>query len=581
MGLLKDIVFKGGVVKDETVLAAKPQWTDSDRIRFVRGLPQKLGGWAKRLETAFDGKCRGLLPWLDNSDVARLGIGTHTKLYVLEGDGFVDITPFAATGTLTDPFETTDGSAVVTVTDSAHGRGTGDTVIFDGASAVGGITIDGTYAVTAVLDSNTYTVTHSAAATGSATGGGSVDYEYEISIGRADGTQGAGWGVGGYGEGTYGTARSTSILLPPRTWHLDQWGPYLVACPRGGNLYQWTLSSGSRAALVSNAPTINIGMFVTEERHVVMLGAGGNNMLVQWCDQGDLTAWTPSDLNTAGSRQLTGGTRVLCGIRTRGTNLIFTDGGVWTMTFLGGLDVFGFQQVAGGAAGIVSPHAAVEVAGVVFWMGLNGFNLFDGTVRRIPNSRDISNFVFGNLDLSQRDKVYCGLNTQHSEIWWFYATAGEIDRYVKYNYEDRTWDVGSVARTAMVDRGVFALPIMAGPDSYLYDHETGMNADGAAMNEYIVSSPIDIADGDSLVDILSIIPDFKSLSGSITLTLLTRYEPNASEEEVTVGSVDSSTRRIDTRASGRQVQLEIGSAATGTNWRLGQLRFDLQPAGRR
>ena len=586
MGLLRDIIFRAGVIKDDTELAAakfknKRVWSDSDRIRFVNGLPQKLGGWSKHVSGQFLGKARGMMGWQDNSNVKRLGIGTSKKLYALEATTFVNITPLSSSGTLTNPFATTSGSATVTVTHATHGRAAGDYVEFDGASAVGGITIDGNYPVVTVT-TNDYTITHGSAASSTASGGGTVSYEYEIPIGLDDAEAGTGWGVGGYGLEAYGTARTGSyILLPPRTWSVDQWGQFLVGCPRAGSIYEWQLNAGTRAQVISNAPTNNIGMFVTEEQHMVALGADGDKMLVQWCDQSDNTDWTPSDQNSSGSRNLTGGSQIYTAIRTRGTNLIFTDAAVWSMQHIGGLGVFAFDQVAAGGAGIVGSQAAVEVDGVVFWMGRNDFYLYDGVVRRIPNSKHNRRHVFDNLTDLQRDKCIAGVNSLYSEIWFIYPTSTENGVYVKVNYEDWSWDVGTISRTSMIDRDIFDNPLLAGADGYIYAHESGVDDGDSAMNEHIQSTPFDIQEGNRAVEILGMIPDFKDLTGSITLTVMTREYPAATESSEDATVITSSTEEIDVRASGRQAAIRLESSDTGTNWRWGTLRFDVHPGGAR
>lgn len=583
MGKLKNLAVQSGVVTDETELAAKPRWTNSDRIRFVRGLPEKIGGWTKKISSQFNGICRGLLAWLDNSNVGRLALGTHTKLLVLEGESLFDVTPLRASGSLSNPFSTTNGSTSVTVAHNAHGGIVGSTVIFDGASAVGGITIDGEYPIV-TADTNEYTIEHSTAATSTAAnGGGTVNYQYLINVGRTDAVQGAGYGVGNYGEGTWGTVRSSFVLLPPRIWTMDQFGQDIVVCPRDGSIYQWQRDTNTRAQLLSNAPTPNLGILVTEEKHLVALGAGGDKMKVEWSDQDAPNVWTPSDLNTAGGRALVGGSEILFGMRTRGTNLIFTDASVWTMTFLPGPDAFGFRQVAAGASGIISPRAACDVDGIAYWMGFNDFYLYDGRVRRIRRSKDNRRTVFDDLNIQQKDKIHVHCNTLFSEIMWLYcsASSNEIDRYVKVNYDTWDWDVGSLVRTAGIDRGVFDLPIMTSSDSYIYDHESGTDDDGSAMNEFIRSSPIDISEGDFIMDIFGIVPDFKDLVGAVDITLFTRYYPQGKEERYDAGSVISDTEQLDVHTSGRQIAYQVGTDKTGTNWRLGTIRVDVAPGGER
>src|SRR5882724_9319995 len=279
---LKTLAFRPGVVKDASSIGAKPYWTDSDRVRSVRGQPRKLGGNEKNLSTTFTGICRGILPWLDNEGIARAALGTHLKFMVLDNNVFTDVTPIETSGTLVNPFTTTNGSPIVNVAHNTHGRNIGDYVHFSGAAAVGGITVNGEYTVTAFVDSNNYTITHSANATSTAGpgGGAAVAYQYEIGVGNVDGTQGSGYGVGTYGTGTYGTARSGYILLPPRTWSIDQWSDWIVACPRDGKIFQFVNDVGSRGTIITQAPFPNLGIWVTAEQHLVAFGAAGNKMEV-------------------------------------------------------------------------------------------------------------------------------------------------------------------------------------------------------------------------------------------------------------------------------------------------------------
>ena len=584
---LKDIKIRPGVIKDDTERKAGAtrggrRWIDSNRIRFVNNAPEKIGGWEKFIETITLGKTRGALTWLDNAGTKRVALGTHKKLYIVEGLTLINITPIRKTTTPSGPFTTVSASLVVNVDDSSNGASAGDYIEISSASAVGGITLDGNYEIKTIVDGDNYTIEHSVPASSSASGGGTPTIEYEIQVGREDATAGAGYGVGGYGQGTYGTVRTDTILLQPRTWTLHAWGQNLVAGHSDGNIYEWTLDSSVRAAILANAPTNNAGIFVTEEKHLVALGAGGDNMKIEWCSQDANTVWTAADTNTAGGRTLIGGEEIYAGLKTRGTNLIFTDSAVWSMTFIGSLDVFGFQQVSAASSGIIGPHGAVEVDGVVYWMGLNDFYMYDGVVRRITNSKENRRHVFDNLTKDQGHKVYCGANTLFSEVWWPYPTSTENDRYIKYNYDSEVWDVGVIARTAIVDRTTFDNPIMVGADGFIYKHESTNDDDGSAMNEFIVSAPFEIAEGDRIMDILEIIPDMTNVSGSIDLALLVRDYPQDTETTIPAGAVTATTDKLDDfRASGRQAALKIGSSATGTRWRWGTVRMDIVATGHR
>lgn len=234
------ISFKPGVYTDDSPLDAEGYFIDSDKIRFVRGKAQTIGGWEAFSSETFLGKCRGLHAWADASRNPYISVGTNLRLYAYDVDGTqYDITPVIDRGELTDPFTTTISSALVTVTNTGHGLVADQKVKFANASAVGGITIDGEYTVTSVTDANNYVITHSSAATSSAgPGGGTVDVEYFLAPGQEDGLGGLGYGTGGYGSGTFGST-NTGYDLYPRTWSLDHWGRNLIANPRGGAIFEW------------------------------------------------------------------------------------------------------------------------------------------------------------------------------------------------------------------------------------------------------------------------------------------------------------------------------------------------------
>jgi hypothetical protein len=591
----RDLRFEPGVVKDETARAAKPRWTDSDRIRFYRRLPQKLAGWMQAvLNDVFIGICRDMLGWLDNQQQLNIALGTTEKLQVLRGPDIVDITPFRRSVQLSNPFETTNGSAIVTVTDSSHGASEGDYVHFAGAAAVGGITVDGAYQIVEILTTNTYTILHSEAATsGAGPGGGTVDVDYEISLGNPDGLQGTGWGVGPYGDDAYGTPRETFVLLPPRTWSLDRLGQNLLAMPRGGSLYIWENNPSNRAALVADAPAGNIAFFVTEDEFIVVLGAGGDPLKIEWSHRSS-QVFTPSATNLAGGRRVQGGNELLAGLPVRGTNLILSDAAAWTMTSIGGLDVFGFRQVTNTAgAGIIGPNAAVEIDGVGYWMGKADFFLFDGVVRPMPRTADIRDHVFTNLIKDQASKVFAVHISKWKEIWWFYpsAEAGgslEISRYVKFNYEDRCWDVGTLTaapswvRTAMMDADINPFPLAAALDGHLFEHEKGTDADGEPMGEFIIASPVEIGDGHRHMDIETALPDFRDLTGTVEAALIARaYPMDEDSEETETFTVQPGTKTLDPRIAGRQVQLRLGGASLGSHWRFGSMRLLAKSSGER
>ncbi|MDX2224597.1 MAG: hypothetical protein SFV21_17730 [Rhodospirillaceae bacterium] len=232
--------FAAGVFTDDSPLAAEGYFVDADKIRFVRGRPQTIGGWERATDALLTGVCRAVFSWADAARAPFAAFGTHLRLYAMDGDGVLtDITPVVARGTLTNPFSTISGSAVVTVSHAAHGLTIDQKVTFSGASAVGGLTVTGDYVVAAVVDANSYTITHGAAASSTAgPGGGAVSYAYALAPGQRDGLRGLGYGTGAYGVGAYGTATGAADLFA-RTWCLDNWGQNLLANPRGQGIFEW------------------------------------------------------------------------------------------------------------------------------------------------------------------------------------------------------------------------------------------------------------------------------------------------------------------------------------------------------
>lgn len=583
---LLSLKLRAGVNPSETEYSQEGGWIDSDNVRFFNGRVQKVGGWEKLLDSAtFIGICRRLLGWRDDAEARRIAIGTHKKLYYYYSGTLTDITPIRESGNLTNPFTTTSGSALVDVTDAAHGLSDGDYVIFSGASAVGGITIDGTYTVTQVTGTNNYTITHSAAASSGASGGGTVAYQYEIGIGLQDSIEGRGYGVGTWGSGTYGSSRTTSfVTLGCRTWSLEARGENLIACPRGGSIYEWDPDTGGRAAVITNAPTTNVGMIVTEERMIVALGAGGNKLRVQWCDQEDDTIWTPAITNTAGDDLLSEGSEIIAGMRYgSGIFLVWTDTALFKFQFVQD-DLVYHNDKVGNDMGLIGPAAAVEYLGRVWWMHQDDFMVYDGAgAGPIPRSADIRAYVFDDINLEQASKFHAGLTSDFSEIHWYYcsAAATEIDRCVSFHLTDQCWTICRLSRTAAIDHGVFNYPVKAATDGYLYNHEIGTDADGAAMEAYITTAPMDIGDGERLMNLFGLVPDIKGQVGSVNVTVYTRDYPNSRKITSTTYELGVGTEIQDMREQGRTIQLKFASNEIGGHFRLGRIRLDAQPAGKR
>ena len=299
----------------------------------------------------------------------------------------------------------------------------------------------------------------------------------DLATGSLDGGAGTGYGYGTYGVGTYGTPRpDTGNLSPATTWSLDNWGEYLLACSTSdGRILEWQLGASSKAAVVANAPTNNLGLIVTEERFVFALGASGNPRKVAFSDREDNTTWSPTATNEAGDIELQTSGQIETAIRTRGQTLILTDVDAHTARYIGPPYVYSFQRV-GTSCGIISRRAAADVDMGVFWMGNGGFFRFDGNVvSEIPCA--VHDYVFGDLNTSQKSKAWAFTNGQFGEIWWFYASGSstEVDRYVAFDYKENHWLIGSLSRTSGASRGVFEYPMLMGSGGDMFDHEVGLS----------------------------------------------------------------------------------------------------------
>jgi hypothetical protein len=575
-----------GVVKTEADSVALGRWTAAQAARFVRGRIQKIGGWEKQTAEATSGAPRAIHGWRGSDFVNYAAVGTYRKLYAYDPEWTLnDITPLAETGTLTDPFTTTDGSSIVSVADSAHGRLAGDMVIFDGADAVGGLMINGPYTVLTVTNANAYTIDAGSNASSGATGGGSVDYEYEVSSGTEFGSLGLGWGVGGWGLGTWGTARpGSSIVIEPRVWSLDNYFSVLLAAFNGGSIYEFDPAGGvfDRAEVIADAPDDVRFIFVTPEAFVVALR---EDMTVAWCSQGDYTVWTPATSNTAGSRTLGYGNKLVGGrVLGQYVSLIWSDAGLFSMTWNGSKYIFATRLIARDC-GLLGPGAAVTINGIAYWMGQNNFLMYDGSVRPMPNVEDIRSFVYDDLRREYAYQCHAVLNPRFNEVWFFYTPTGGTapTKCVIYSINDQCWTPFTVTRCSGARFTTEDSPIyMTGNDGHVYLHETGVDDDGASLPWSATLAPYALEDGDRAMDIDGFRFDAKGQVGDIAVALTAwdelRDTDTMDSETETFGPTDS---HMDFRASGRYLGLTLSGEGVGCTFRLGKPVAFIKPGAER
>ena len=625
---LQKFVFNPGINKEGTAYTAENGWFDGNLVRFRKGFPEKIGGWAKNSLNAYKGTGRKLHAWVNLQGTKFLGIGTRLKLYIQQGDEFNDITPLRLTTSAGDvTFSATNGSSTITATDTNHGAAAGDFVTFSGAATLGGLVtaavLNQEYEIATVTSANAYTFTAkdtsgatvTANASDSGNGGSSVVGAYQINIGLDTFVSGSGWGSGTWGSGTFGSVSALSASSQLRLWSIDNFGEDMVSCVRAGGIFLWdnsdTVSVRAKALEdVTNAnlpPTLGLQILVSAvDRHVLVLGSDPisgptrsnvlDPLLISWCDQENILEWEPKSTNTAGNLRLSSGSQIIGGLRARQETLIWTDTALYSLQFIGAPLTFGVNLVNEGV-GLIGPNAAVNSPAGVFWMDRKGFYVYNGSVQPVDCS--VHSYVFDDINESQNFQFFGLLNRQFNEVGWFYNSSDSDlpDRYVTYNYVDKVWAIGKLARTAWLDEGVENNPRAAGEASnsyYIYDHETGNDADGSPMTEvYIESADFDIGEGENFQFVRRMIPDvnFTGTGGSgqqINTVLKTRNYPGDSLATDSTTAFTATTTKIDMRARARQAVVRFESdddaaegVQLGVGFRVGGTRLDIRPNGRR
>lgn len=671
MTLLK-LDFQPGVNKENTPYTNEGGWVDSDKIRFRSGRPEKIGGWETYIPDPLKGIARGLHVSRSLDGTIVMAIGTNEKVYIEDGGALFDVTPIRETQALSAALDTSAGSAVITVNDTAHGAEDGAWVTISGATTTDGIPdteINAEHKITYVdADSYTITVTTTASAGGTGGGGASISAEYQLNPGAVDGIYQYGFGASTWGASTWGTPRpSAGISLDPRVWHFSNWGEDIIMGYIGGSLYLWDASAPTvRATQITQAPYKVNHFAVTRDRHLVCFGCNQpgtanastplDSMQIRWCTQENYTEWTVTATNTAGDQLLTGATEIRAVADVETQTLIWTDETVHAMQYLGPPYTFGFNQV-GTAAGIMSSNTWAAYNNVVYWMGENAFYVYKGGTAVQPCT--LQRYIFDAINEQQKAKAFATIDRENHEITWFYPTTsvgsrelngaisasdttittnstggyamsgsiqiggeiidytGKTDvsftgctrgargttatahadeatvsnpdsgnwsnepyHYVSFGIVDQLWWGGKLERTAWTDRGAFKYPIACGPDHILYEHEKGYDANGEPMTAFIESGDFDIGEGDNMMFVHRVIPDF-TIDGSVKLRLRTRYYPLSDQVKEVVGTVTNSTTKIDTRIRGRQMALVVKSTDIGDYWKYGSTRIDQRSDGRR
>jgi len=555
---LKKLTFKPGVNRDQTNYTGEGGWWECNKVRFLSGYPQKLGGWLKYSVTAYLGVCRTLFNWLASTDLNYLALGTSSKIYVDNGGTLNDITPLLNTytgATTTNCLTPSAGSKIVTVNITAHGALTGDYMTFAGVAAIGSIpatSFNGVQFYVTVVSVNQFTITVDTTASTSSPGGGAgITAYFYIHSGNAVASGGTGWGAPPWGgSGTtpttgWGVASATTISNPLRYVYFasryDSTTTYtdLLFNIRNGPIYKWSVSpgfpfpSGNAVAFSGTQVPQQVGQILYDTYSGILMafgatpyGAGSpytiDPLLVRWASQDDYTNWNPASpaTSTAGFLKIQTGSTILRAIANLGEILVFTERSVTSVTFTGSNDVFA-QKLITSDMSLIGTNAVAVVNNVYYWMGTDKFFIYNGRVETIPCT--LRQHVFENINFAQGGQVVAGSNERFFEVWWFYCSSGAtvVDRYVVYNYAEDIWYYGDctegMSRTAWSDSPLRQYPQGAsGDDNYLYNHEQGTDAGTLPMTSYITSNNIDLdPDGQKFMLARRLIPDV-SFIGSAT-----------------------------------------------------------------
>ena len=431
----------------------------------------------------------------------------------------------------------------------------------------------------------------------------------------------------------WGQSSAQGIGVQLRLWSQATFGDYLLINPRNGPIYMWVpqytgsnvLLFSSPANVLSNTstgiyqtdadcPTVATQIMVSDSsRFVIAFGANDygsttqDPMLIRWGDQESYSVWSPSATNQAGSFRLSSGSTIVTAIQTRQEIVVLSDAAAYSMQYLGPPYVWGFNILSNNIS-IIGPNAVGAANNIVYWMGLDKFYVYTGRVETLPCA--LRQYVYGDINLEQNYQVFCGSNEGYSEIWWFYCSANSttVDRYVIYNYLDKVWYYGTLARSAWLDSPLRNYPMGATYSHTIVYHENGnddieTNGTVVPINAYIQSSDFDIGDGHNFGFVWRIIPDL-TFDGSsnpspakpaAVFTVRPRQNPGApygTSDTPTVTSAQSYanqrnynvqefTEIVYTRIRGRQMAFKISSDTVGTQWQLGVPRIDVRPDGRR
>ena len=621
MTTLTKIILKPGLHRESTQYEEDGNWFDGDHVRFRAGKPENMRGYETKVSTAFDGSARDLVVYRSgNNNKKRAVFGTPDKLYEHDGDRIVDITPIVTAVTLANCFGTSSGQTRVCCSDAGHGQVVGNYVMFTSTAAFNAVSLStNVYPITSVASANVFTIDVSTAADATESDTGSATFNYLLPTGNSIAVAGTGYGAALFQAGVCASqtrawnepasADATDLVFDISQWSLDNWGDDVVANRNGGNIFYFSSDASTtpiRATSITTSPiSVNSIIVSPNDRHLIALGVNEfaadatvsgtfNPMLVRWSDQDNRTNWVPSVSSTSGEVVLTDGTKIIGATRSRSAIHIWTDNAMWLMSFAGPPFTFKFTP-AGTNCGLIAPHAAVDYNGISYWMGYDNFYRYDGQVKTLDCT--VRTFIFDRLGVKFKDKVYAGVNSEFKEIIWLYASDGsgvtECDSYVIYSPENNYWTYGTGVFTTFADKEVFGNTITTGVslndsgastgNNKLFDNEPAdyFTENNRTITSFVESADFDVDDGNKILFMNKLIPDFDLNTGKLRVKIITKKYPESNEEITKEFDVTQLTDKINFRARGRQAKIRVSCSSQGSSWQWGSVRLGFQGDGER
>lgn len=429
----------------------------------------------------------------------------------------------------------------------------------------------------------------------SATSGTTSTFSFPVLTSAATETSGTvtvnSWG---FPPGEYNQTDGTTVsALGVSDWSLDNWGGFLVANPsKGGIFYYDPLGGSDHANVIPNAPLASEGCFVAmPERQVIAYGSTFNGiqdpLLVRWTDIGNFTNWVATVSNQAGSYRIPKGSKIVGAMQGPQQGLLWTDTHLWSMQYINLPLVYSFNEISAGC-GLVGRKAMGSMGGIVYWMSQSQFYMLaGGGVQPLPCP--VWDVIFQDIDQDYLGNVRCAPNSRFGEVTWYYPTTGSNGvptKYVKYNTLLQQWDFGTLTRTAWIDQGVFGPPIGSGGDRVIYQHETSQDAAGFPMDSYVQTGYFALNEGDNMTFIDQVWPDMKwgyyggSNNATVQITFYAADYPGQTPKVYGPYSISQTTQYISPRIRARLISIKISGSQIATFWRMGNIRYRLQPDGK-